>query len=158
MVTDDTRTVKRLCWMLLLALGAMIGITGCTTTPISELTAKHAPLERIFFESAPGNSEPAVATFVRDSGAFGSAVDLHLFINGEKAASLRAGEKVEIQLIPGEYVFGVRPTDPFGATSLRSIDQNLRPRQKYFYRIFRDANNPNAEIQRYIPGKNMPKD
>ena len=157
MKTEDTRTEKQLCWMLLLALVAIIGTTGCTTTPTSELTAKHAPLDRIFLESAPKTSEPAVATFVRDSGVFGSAVDLHLFINGERAASLRAGEKVEIRLIPGEYVFGVRPTDPFGAIPLRSIDQNLRSQQKYFYRIFRDASNPNAEIQRYIPGKKMSK-
>lgn len=143
--------------MLLLAVGAILGIAGCTTTPVSELTAKHVPLEKIFFESAPATPENAVATFVRDSGAFGAAVDLHLFINGKKAASLRAGEKVEIRLIPGAYIFGVLPTDPFGAISLRSIDQTLQPRQKYFYRIFREATNSKAEIQRYIPGKNMPK-
>lgn len=151
MVAAHTKIVNHRRWGLLLLVGTILGATGCTTTPLSGLTAKHVPASRQYFENASTSPENAAVTFVRDGGMLGSAVDLHVFINGKKAASLRAGEKVEIRLIPGEYIFGVVPTDPFGAIALRSIDQNLRPGQKNFYRIFRDASSPGAEIQRYMP-------
>lgn len=93
----------------------------------------------------------AQATFVRDVGFTGSGVSDHLFIDGAKAASLNPGEKVEFVLPPGEHIFGVVPTDPFGTHSLNTIDQELKAGKVYFYRIQTDGNSFRTVLQRFIP-------
>lgn len=126
-------------------------LTGCATSPMPIKEAQSVPGERIFRtenELVDGNAQ---ALFVRDVGFTGAGVYHHLFIDGTKAASLNPGEKVEFFLRPGEHVFGVIPTDPFGTHALNTIDQDLKAGKKYYYRIQTDGNSFRTVIQRFLP-------
>ena len=129
----------------------LIGISGCATSPTATKDAQAAPLDRIFRTGQLPYEGNARTTFVRDVGFTGSGVYQHLFIDGSKAASLNPGEKVEFVLPPGEHIFGVIPTDPFGTHALNTIDQDLKPGKHYFYRIQTDGNSFRSVVQRFVP-------
>ena len=129
----------------------LISISGCATSPIPMRDAQSVPAERIFRTEQISYEGNARTFFVRDRGFTGSGVYQHLFIDGNKAASLNPGEKVEFILPPGEHIFGVLPTDPFGTHSLNTIDQDLKAGKKYFYRIQTDGNSFRSVVQRFIP-------
>lgn len=114
-------------------------LAGCATTPPSQPRA--APKEQVFIASVPPSQDTATVIFVRDSGILGSANYLHLYIDGQKAASLDPSEMIELTIASGEHVFGVKPTDPFGLSSMHSIDQDLKSGQVYRYRL---TNTPNG--------------
>ena len=136
---------------IVLGFVVLINISGCATSPVSIKDAQTVPADRILrMERLPldGNAR---ALFVRDEGFLGSGLYQHLYIDGKKAASLNPGEKVEFVLSPGEHIFGVIPTDPFGTTSLNSIDQDLKPGKRYFYRIKTDGNTFRTDVQRFVP-------
>ena len=130
---------------------ALILLSGCATSAIPINDAVDVQTDRIFLNNQLNVEGNAVAVFVRDVGFMGCAVYEHLFIDGKKAASLNPGEKVEFMLPPGEHIFGVIPTDPFGTHALNSIDQDLKPDKRYFYRIYADGNSMRTEVQRYVP-------
>lgn len=127
-----------------------IGIAGCATSPIPTEDAQPVPSERVFRNNQLPSEGAAWTVFVRDVGLNQAGAYLHLFINGKKAASLNPGEKVEFVLPPGEYIFGVKPTDPFGGYTLNTIDQELKPGKRYFYRIATDGNF-RSFVQRFLP-------
>ena len=129
----------------------LISISGCATSPIPTKDAQAVPDNRIFRAERLPYEGNARALFVRDVGLTGSAVYQHLFIDGKIAASLNPGEKVEFVLPPGEHIFGVVPTDPFGTNSLNTIDQDMKPGKRYFYRIQTDGNSFRSVVQRYLP-------
>ncbi len=126
-------------------------LAGCATSPISSGSARDVPPERIFLIEKLAEEGNSRAIFIRDVGLTGSGVHQHLFIDGKKVASLDTGEKIEFILIPGEHIFGVIPTDLFGYHALNTIDQDLKPGKKYFYRLVTDGNSMRTFIQRTIP-------
>jgi hypothetical protein len=128
----------------------LIALGGCASTQISINDATEAPSERIIFNQRLPLEGNAVAFFVRDSGFIGSAVYLHLYIDGKEAAILNPGEKVDFVLPPGAHIFGVVPTNPLNIAPFNSIDQNLNPGGQYFYRIQTNINSGTA-LQRYFP-------
>lgn len=130
-----------------------IAISGCATNPTPLATARNVTPDRVFIAAPKSSSSLAKAVFVRDKGFLGSGVYQHIYINGAKAASVDTGEKIEIDLEPGEYIFGVRPTDAFGTTALYSIDQTLLADKIYHYRILIDGNSFMSRLQRYIPNQ-----
>lgn len=136
---------------LLLTFAVLLTLSGCATAPIAIKEATVVPAERIFLSEKVSLLENARAVFLRDVGFTGSGVYHHLFIDGKKAASLDPGEKVEFVLPPGEHIFGVIPTDPFGVHQLNTIDQELKPGRNYFYRIQTDGNSFRTVIQRFLP-------
>ena len=97
-----------------------------------------------FESSAPENAKLVV---VRDKGMMASLNFLHFFINDQRVASLETGERLELNVRPGEYVLGVKPTDPFGVHAGFSIDQSLLAGRTYRYRLLMDGN-AGARIQR----------
>jgi hypothetical protein len=113
---------------------------------------------RIYYNQQQASEGMSKAVFIRDRGYLMGGADLHLFINGTRAASLETGEKLELLLTPGEYVFGVKPTDYFGAYSLYSIDQVLQADKTYYYRLLIDAPYPGGgalpRVQRFLPQDN----
>lgn len=129
----------------------LLAISGCATSPISIKEARSVPPERVFLSEKLPVEGNAQAVFLRDVGVTGSGVYQHLFVNGKKAASLDPREKVEFVLPPGEHIFGVIPTDPFGVHALNTIDQELRAGRRYFYRIQTDGNSFRTFIQRSLP-------
>lgn len=127
----------------------VLALFGCATTPTPISEARMTPADRIFYK--PHKSEAMVtAVFVRDTGLTGSGIYKHLAINDEQAASIDVGEKVILQLAPGEYVFSVSATDPFGASAPFAIDQKLETGKTYYYRILTDGNTMSTRIQRMI--------
>ena len=127
-----------------LGLVVLISLSGCAaTTSVQLKDAQFVPNDRIFRSEKLSPASNATATFVRDVGFVGGGVYQHLFIDGVKSASLDPGEKVEFVISPGEHIFGVLPTDPFGSSSMNSIDQDLKVGRQYFYRIQTDGNTLN---------------
>ncbi|MES2400103.1 MAG: hypothetical protein V4573_08970 [Pseudomonadota bacterium] len=136
---------------LLLVLFVLSTFCGCATSSIPTKEALVVPADRIFRTEKLPIDGNARASFVRDTGFTGSGVYQNLFINGKKAAALNPGEKVEFLLVPGEYIFGAIPTDPFGTHALNTIDQDIKAGRNYFYRIQTDGNSFRTSIQRYLP-------
>ena len=135
-----------------LGLVVLIGLSGCAaTTSIQPKDAQYVPRDRIFRLENLSPASNATATFVRDIGFVSGGVYQHLFIDGVKSASLDSGEKVEFIISPGEHIFGVVPTDPFGSSSIKSIDQDLKLGRQYFYRIQTDGNTLQTVLQRFLP-------
>ncbi len=135
-----------------LGLVVLISLSGCAaTTAVQPKDARFAPKDRIFRLENLSPASNATATFVRDVGFVAGGVYQHLFIDGVKSASLDPGERVEFVISPGEHIFGVVPTDPFGSTSINSIDQDLKLGRQYFYRIQTDGNTLQTVIQRFLP-------
>jgi len=114
--------------------------------PIEE--AQQTPQERIYFRDADG-VPTATAVFVRDSGAYAALLNLHLSINGAKAASIAPSEKVTVRLPAGEYVFGVYPTNIYGSDIQHTTDQKLDAGRTYFFRLSLE-DRVGAKIQRVI--------
>ena len=131
-------------------LSALLVLYGCATSPTPIAQARVTPQERIYQIGSEAKSA-ATVIFVRDTGFTGSGVYLHISINGEKAISLDVGEKGSIRLAPGEYVFGVLPTDAFGTHAETAIDQRLEPDRTYYYRLATDGDTLKTAIQRSIP-------
>jgi len=129
----------------------LISISGCATSQMPTKDAQTVPADRIFRTEHLPHEGNARVLFVRDFGFTGSGVYDHIFIDGNKAASLNPGEKVEFILHPGEHIFGVVPTDPFGTHSLNTIDQDVKSGKQYFYRIQTDGNSFRTVVQRYLP-------
>lgn len=130
---------------------AALGIAGCATSPIPVNQAQSVPADRVFLQEQLPREGNSFAVFVRDVGFLGSGVYYHLFIDGKKAASMNPGERVEFVLTPGEHIFGVIPTDPFGAHAFNTIDQDLKPNRQYFYRVLSDGNSGRTAVQRFTP-------
>jgi hypothetical protein len=130
----------------LLALVQLTLITACATSPTPVTEALPTPQERVYYRDAD-EVPTATAVFVRDSGVLAMWINLHLLINGVKAASIAEGEKVALRLPVGEYVFGVYNTNIYGADVQSTIDQKLDAGQTYLYRVFvSDLIGPKIEI------------
>jgi len=130
-------------------LAAALIVAGCATVPTPVSQAIPTPADRIYYPDAR-NGPVATVIFVRDTGFVGSAVYQNLTINEERGAAIDVGERATLRLSPGEYVFAVTPTDPFGSWAPFSIDQRLEAGKTYFYRILTDGNTMETRIQRVI--------
>lgn len=120
---------------LLPILLATFALAGCATSAIHSSAATPVPPEQIYrTERLPAEGNARVV-FVRDTGMLGAAVFVHLYIDGDRAASLDPGQKVEFIVAPGEHTFGVKGTDPFGVRAMTGVDLNARAGQSYLYRI-----------------------
>jgi hypothetical protein len=53
---------------------------------------------------------------------------------------MATGEKADIELDPGEYLFGALLKDPFGMSNPVVIEQTVRPGSTYTYRLSFDGN------------------
>jgi len=124
-----------------LLLSPVLLMVGCAT----EITVRDAlpvPQERVFFKVLPKSSDPARATFVRDAWLLPTApINIRISVNGEFAAAFAAGERWEVALDPGDYLFGLRVTTLEGEPMTfheRIIDQTLLPGTRYQYRMLLD--------------------
>ena len=68
-------------------------VTGCATTPISSANAVPVPSERhLRYTQARAGTVPVLIK--RDTGFMGLACATRVYVDGELAAYVRAGEKV----------------------------------------------------------------
>jgi len=140
---------------LILYLSICFSIAACATTPTPLQETAQVPSGRIYYQQKGLAKDASRAVFVRDRGYLMGGAYLHLFINGEKAASLETGERLELLLNPGDYIFGVKPTDYLNAYTEYSIDQVLQAGKTYYYRLLIDAPFPGGgvspRVQRFKP-------
>ena len=86
-----------------------LALAGCSTTPISNADAVPVPPERhLRYTHARAGTVPVLIK--RDVGMMGSACATRVFVDGELAAYVRAGEKVILNVPTGEVVFGAEPS------------------------------------------------
>ena len=94
---------------LLIGFLVMSFLSGCSTSPVTEITGKTLLEARIYEKSyiAPESVQLNKATvlFLRDSGFVGSACSHDIYVNDVKVFSIRQGEKIKLALDPGRYLF-----------------------------------------------------
>lgn len=113
-------------------------MSGCATTPIPSSQADNVSAERhLRFRSAASGTVPIVIT--RDAGLMSSACSTRVFVNGELAANIRAGEKVTLNIPAGDVILGAQP-DGICAGGLVEIEARLQAAKPSQYRIGYDHN------------------
>ena len=137
-------------WGVVGSLFSMTALVGCSTQPMAPEAAHAVPPERVYKHIVATDPKPVPVSIVRDSGMMGSAVYQHLSINGERLASIDVGERLDIRLDPGTYVFGVIPTDGFGTHTEQATEATLERGKQYFFRVMIDQSMV-SRIQRYFP-------
>lgn len=132
-------------------------LVSCSSTPTPVTTTHVVPSDRVYFKGGSTADASATVVFVKDDGIWASIGYHQLFLDGKLAASLKSGERLQLQLSPGEYVFGILPVaftstkeEFLGGYSVTSIDQSLQAGRTYYYRILVDGDNT-SRIQRYVP-------
>jgi len=75
----------------------------------------------------------------RDAGFMSSACATRVFVNGELAAYVRAGEKVTLNISAGDIILGAQP-DGICAGGLVEIEARLQAGRLTHYRIGYDHN------------------
>ncbi len=133
---------------LLFAAAALL--SACSTNAIRPQDAKATPPERVYSPLTRASLKEPNVTIVRDSGFYGSGLNIHLSLNGQKLATMDAGEKLELRLQPDTYVFGVLPSITLGSVLERSIETKIESEKKYFFRIMIE-DMVGTSIQRYFP-------
>lgn len=88
-------------------LGLVLGLFGCSTVPVVSNTAKPIPNERVYNQDYLKKQTPeqAKVTFLRDKGFLGSGCTHDIYVNNEKAFSIRSNEIATIYLEPKYYIF-----------------------------------------------------
>jgi len=113
---------------LILAISAMLAITGCSTTVVSTSEATQGTLlPGATSQQAPG-AVPIV--FKRDAGLIGSMCSHRVFLNGVPTADLRPGEAVTVYVPATRHVAGIRPNGicAGGDSELEFDASDRRPR------------------------------
>ncbi|WP_374258773.1 hypothetical protein [Aquabacterium sp.] len=96
-------------WFMVVAIaGAM---AGCTTTPVEHGQAVEVPKERVMKSLVEGDD--AWVKITRDTGFFGSACYLGVFVDGELAVRIGQGEWTVLPMKSGEHLMGLA-SDPQG--------------------------------------------
>ncbi|WIF69760.1 hypothetical protein QN096_11680 [Metapseudomonas otitidis] len=120
-----------------LAVLAGLVLTGCSTSPVTEQQAEVIPGDRIYAPELVGRpgAGDARATFLRDSGIFGSACSHDVYVNNRKAFSIRQGEGISLRLQPGDYTFRLETGAGMCPNVATSQDVTLKPDSAVTYRI-----------------------
>ncbi|WP_460163348.1 hypothetical protein [Pseudomonas sp. S2_F03] len=95
-------------WKNLAVVGiAACWLAGCATSPTPGNVATQVPLDRILEKSylTPDIYRTELVMVVRDTGFMGSGLQLIFKVDTHPVAALKPGEKVEVYLAPGKYVF-----------------------------------------------------
>lgn len=79
-----------------------IGISGCSTTPVSPDLARNVGVSTEFMMKQ-GN---VPVTIIRDKGFVAGGCAITAYINGKKVAELETSEKATAYVLPGEIVVG----------------------------------------------------
>ncbi|WP_410752469.1 hypothetical protein [Citrobacter youngae] len=116
-----------------------LGLTGCATSAVSVDQATQAPQTRVFSYQTPV-TDGGVLTVVRDKGFLGGGCYYGLYINKERVASLDTGEKVSLQLPPGEWMVGFKGEGKACISDdyLSEREVTLKAKQHKAVRLFAD--------------------
>ena len=135
---------------LLLSLLFSIFVAACSTTAVDPSSAKNIPEERVFKINFVGevDTQPASLFFSRDTGFVGSACAYNLLVNGEKAFTIRQGEKIVIRVSAGDHFLRMESGDgSICPNEFVTKEIILRPGEERFYR-FAVSSNFNISLTR----------
>ena len=111
----------------LILIGIIILMAGCNTTP-QQITP---------FPDLSDQSKAAQITVIRSDLFYDSDVVLVFTINGNQIYTFKSGERIEFQLDPGEYIFGVGDAMADDSSYYwKEIQVEVGPLDKHIYRIF----------------------
>jgi hypothetical protein len=129
---------KRLVAIGLAAIGWVLVVSGCSTSPRSEQRGRLVPRGRISQPdiTVPSSERNAIVSFLRDKGSIDAKCTHNILVNGRRAFSIRNGESQTIYLGPGEYFIGMESSG--GACPHVAISERvtLGKRGEQTYRIF----------------------
>lgn len=123
--------------LLCLSLGVAVTLmSGCATSPVTELDANQVPPDRVLAYQTVSGPHGAI-TVTRDSGMLGAGCFLSLFVNGTEAAKVGTSEKVTIELAPGRWNIGVGFDSGIcgGASSRRAVQVFVEAGDQLHYRL-----------------------
>ena len=95
----------------------MIGIGGCSTTPVTRSQAKVAAIGQILTPEIqhPTADRSVPVLLIRDAGFMGSFIDAIVAVDGAKLVTLKPEQSFEFYLSAGNHVFSVIPaSNPLG--------------------------------------------
>lgn len=123
---------------ILLVVGCALTLAGCVTSAVRPSMAKLTPPERVFAYQTNIPNE-AKLTVVRDSGFLGGCY-YGFYINGERAARIDVGEKVEFHLISGELTLGFKGEGSICIANVLPTERAilLKPGEHKAVRLFAD--------------------
>jgi len=114
-------------------------LAGCSTSPVTEQTAKTIPADRVYQPEMVATSanaqEAATVVFLRDAGVFGSGCSHDMFVNNVKVFSIRQGEFIRLSLTAGSYFFRLETGGGICPNIATSENTELKPGGHEAYRI-----------------------
>lgn len=117
-------------------------LTGCSTTPVSYSEAAAVPANRLgiaYQKFAAEDPSTANVIILRDSGFQASLIPFHIYIDGEKVASIKIKESLSLLLTPGEHFLGIVGAGHLSETAERDgLDEqvlNVKDGETYYYRV-----------------------
>lgn len=127
------------------AIAMCMMLTGCLMVHLPQYTP--VPSDRIYYAGPDKETNPVRVVFTRAKRppGGGGVYHQHIYLNGKRIASIRPGERLELNIPAGECLFGVKPTDPFGQHKLFTIKETLESGKDYSYRIVANANETRIE-------------
>lgn len=116
---------------LLLALG------GCATSPMRVYEARPVPANEMYAIKSQGTNDPGRLTVLRDDGFFGAGCDAVFYIDGQRAARIRPGQKASFVLPAGEVNLGTGLAESGLCTgvAIKTVAANIKPGKEVIYRI-----------------------
>jgi hypothetical protein len=120
----------------ILLIASVIIFSGCTTTAI---TSKEGILTNNIFYNSKKQEGYSTVVFTRDRGFMGSAMTAYLYLKDSNyeqipIANLDQGEKVEIYIPAGEYIFKVE-INPLAGQVQFETSQKIEENKIYYYRV-----------------------
>jgi hypothetical protein len=113
---------------------SLILCLGCSTVPINIETAPRASsqtiLDQDFLEKRPGKATIRIS---RDSGLFGVAAEVFIYIDGRNVAYIEPGTVLVLHVTPGDRRIGMQ----FGshAMPIQYVEVKLVPNQTKDFRV-----------------------
>jgi hypothetical protein len=123
----------------------LTSLGGCATSPVPYDKANLVPPDRVRIVN--DSSATATVTFIRDSGFIGSGCFIDAYINSDLAAILDGGEKITVNVKPGEMYLGSKMSGVAlcGNNSVNYIETTLKKGQHKLFRLFTDQSG-NSQI------------
>jgi hypothetical protein len=113
-------------------------IAGCSTDPVAYKDARPVPAKRLLvgYQQYSQQKDGSVQVImVRDSGLLNDIIDIELSINRVEVAKFLPSERLELFLIPGDYIFAIKFTGSGIPPSIVERQVQIQTEKSYAFRI-----------------------
>lgn len=129
---------------IIVAIGVMLVLGGCSTTTTAPSDALPIQPERVFAYGAKVSDADSHIIVTRDDGKIGSGCLTGFFINGKLAAKFEIKERADFYLPSGDYILGYGFVEGKGLCAFswgmgrRDRETILRSGETKLFRLFMD--------------------